>query len=72
MEGLVPYRGNVAEVIAQHLGGIRSGMGSMGVETIADLQKNAVFYRVSAAGRDESHPHSITITREAPNYQGRK
>ena len=72
VEGLVPYRGKVAEVIAQHLGGIRSGMGYIGASNILRLQEIAEFTRVSAAGRDESHPHSITITKEAPNYPGRK
>lgn len=65
--GRVPYKGRMAEVIAQLLGGLRAGMGYTGSPNLAALKK-ARFTRVTAAGIKESHPHNITITREAPNY----
>ncbi len=65
--GRVPYKGNLSEVIHQMIGGLRSGMGYTGSATIKDLQK-AKFIKISPAGVHESHPHDITITREAPNY----
>lgn len=65
--GRVPYKGSLSEVIHQMLGGLRSGMGYTGSHTISEL-KNAKFVKISPAGIAESHPHDITITREAPNY----
>ena len=65
--GRVPYKGTVQEVLYQLVGGLRSGMGYCGSATIADLH-NAKFTRITNAGILESHPHDITITREAPNY----
>lgn len=65
--GRVPYKGILNEVIVQMVGGLRAGMGYTGSHTIADLQK-AKFIKISPAGVAESHPHDITITREAPNY----
>ena len=65
--GRVPYKGTLGEVILQMVGGLRAGMGYTGSHTIADLQK-AKFIKISAASVAESHPHDITITREAPNY----
>ena len=65
--GRVPYKGTVQEVIYQLVGGLRSGMGYCGAATIADLH-NAKFTRITNAGVNESHPHDITITSEAPNY----
>ena len=65
--GRVPYKGTVQEVIYQLIGGLRSGMGYCGAATIADLH-NAKFVRITNAGVQESHPHDITITSEAPNY----
>jgi len=59
----------VLDVIAQMLGGLRSGMGYAGAASIAELQTSARFRIVTAAGRAESHPHDVTITKEAPNYQ---
>lgn len=67
IEGHVPYKGNIAEIIYQMVGGIRAGMGYCGAATINDLQK-AQFVRITNAGMKESHPHDVTITREAPNY----
>jgi IMP dehydrogenase len=69
--GRVPYKGSLSEVILQMVGGLRSGMGYTGSGTIADLQK-AKFIKITAAGVAESHPHDITITREAPNYSRKK
>lgn len=63
----VPYKGTVSEVVYQLVGGLRSGMGYCGAHTIADLRK-AQFVRITNAGFLESHPHDVTITKEAPNY----
>lgn len=68
VEGRVPYRGRLAEVTYQLVGGLRAGMGYCGAATIADLQRNARFVRVSGASMSESHPHNLYITEEAPNY----
>ncbi len=65
--GRVPYKGTLAEVIYQYIGGLRAGMHYCGAATIEDLQK-AKFVRITAAGMRESHPHDITITKESPNY----
>lgn len=65
--GRVPYKGSLSEVVHQMVGGLRAGMGYTGSRNIPDLQ-NARFIKVSPAGIAESHPHDITITREAPNY----
>ncbi|KAF0130718.1 MAG: inosine-5''-monophosphate dehydrogenase [Bacteroidetes bacterium] len=65
--GRVPYKGTLSEVIHQLTGGLRAGMGYTGSATIHELQK-AKFIKITAAGMYESHPHDITITREAPNY----
>ena len=65
--GRVPYKGSVQEVIYQLIGGLRSGMGYCGAATIKDLH-NAKFVRITNAGVQESHPHDVTITSEAPNY----
>ena len=67
ISGRVPYKGYLREVIYQLLGGLRAGMGYCGAATIEDLKK-AQFVRITNAGIRESHPHDITITREAPNY----
>ena len=68
IEGRVPYRGPVADVLFQVVGGLRSGMGYVGCGTIDELRTNTDFVRITAAGLRESHPHDVTITREAPNY----
>ncbi len=65
--GRVPYKGTLSEVIHQMVGGLRAGMGYTGSKNISELQK-ARFIKITAAGVIESHPHNITITREAPNY----
>ncbi|MEL6971582.1 MAG: IMP dehydrogenase [Bacteroidota bacterium] len=70
IEGRVPYKGTLAEVVNQYLGGLRAGMGYCGAGNISSLQE-ARFVRISNAGMTESHPHNITITKEAPNYSRR-
>jgi len=68
IEGRVPYRGSVAMIVHQMVGGLKSGMGYCGCPTIPDLQQKARFVRISGAGLRESHVHDVIITREAPNY----
>ena len=68
IEGRVPYKGPVADVLFQMVGGLRSGMGYCGVATIEALQDDTEFVQITSAGLRESHPHDVTITREAPNY----
>ncbi|MBK6391705.1 MAG: IMP dehydrogenase [Saprospiraceae bacterium] len=67
IEGRVPYKGQLSEVMTQNIGGLRAGMGYCGAATIPDLQK-AKMVRISSAGIHESHPHHVTITKESPNY----
>jgi len=69
IEGRVPYRGPLSDNIHQLLGGLRSGMGYTGCRTIADLQKDGKFMRITNAGLRESHVHDVNITHEAPNYR---
>jgi IMP dehydrogenase len=68
IEGRVPYKGPVSDVIFQMVGGLRSGMGYCGVCDIKSLQAETEFLQVTSAGLRESHPHDVVITREAPNY----
>jgi IMP dehydrogenase len=68
IEGRVPYRGSVAMIVHQMVGGLKSGMGYCGCSTIHELQQKARFVRISGAGLRESHVHDVMITREAPNY----
>jgi IMP dehydrogenase len=68
IEGRVPFKGPLSTSVFQMVGGLRAGMGYCGVRTIEDLRTHARFVRVSQAGLRESHPHDITITKEAPNY----
>lgn len=68
IEGRVPYRGPVAEMVYQLVGGLRAGMGYCGARTIAELRSRGRFIRVTPAGVRESHPHDVQITKEAPNY----
>ncbi len=68
VEGRVPYRGPLSDYVYQLVGGLRAGMGYCGTRDIAALRRDARFCRISAASMAESHPHDITITREAPNY----
>ena len=69
IEGKVPYRGPISEMIYQLLGGLRSGMGYTGAATIDELHQKARFVRISTAGLRESHVHDVIITKEAPNYR---
>jgi IMP dehydrogenase len=68
IEGRVAYKGPVANVIYQLVGGLRAAMGYCGAETVDDMKTRAQFVRITSAGLRESHPHDVTITKEAPNY----
>jgi IMP dehydrogenase len=69
IEGRVPYKGAVQAVLHQLVGGLRQSMGYCGAATIEDMKERTRFVRISAAGLQESHPHDMTITKEAPNYR---
>ena len=69
VEGRVPYKGSLAALTDQLVGGLKSGMGYCGVSTLAELQERSRFARITVAGLRESHVHDVIITREAPNYQ---
>jgi IMP dehydrogenase len=69
VEGQVPYRGPVANVLHQLVGGLQAAMGYTGNRTIAEMQRNCTFLRVTSAGLRESHVHDVIVTREAPNYR---
>jgi len=69
IEGRVPYKGLLVELVGQLVGGLRSGMGYCGCATIGELQRRARFMRISSAGLRESHVHDVIITKEAPNYR---
>jgi len=69
IEGRVAYKGTVAEMVTQLVGGLRSGMGYTGCKSIAELHENARFVRITSAGLRESHVHDVIITKEAPNYR---
>ena len=69
IEGLVPYAGSVDDVLAQYIGGLRSSLGYNGCRSISELQGRAIFRRLTSAGRRESHPHDVTIIKDAPNYK---
>lgn len=71
VEGRVPYKGRLADLVFQLTGGIRSGMGYVGAATLPELWARARFVRITNAGLIESHPHGVFITKEAPNYQER-
>jgi IMP dehydrogenase len=70
IEGRVPFKGSLAEVMVQYIGGLRAGMGYCGASSIEELQQ-AQFVKITSAGVQESHPHNIVITKEAPNYSRR-
>lgn len=71
VEAIVPYRGPVEDIIYQLVGGLRSGMGYIGAHTVREMPKKAKFVQITSAGYKESHPHSITIYKEAPNYRAK-
>ncbi len=66
--GRVPYKERVKDVMYQFIGGLRAGMGYCGAKDVETLKEKAQFVRITASGIAESHPHDVTITREAPNY----
>ena len=66
--GRVSFKGKLGDVIYQLIGGLRAGMGYLGAKDIKTLQKNAKFVRITKNGIEESHPHDVIITKEAPNY----
>ena len=68
IEGRVPYKGTLGETVHQMVGGLRSAMGYCGCRTIAEMKEKSQFVRITNAGLRESHPHDVTITKEAPNY----
>jgi IMP dehydrogenase len=68
VEGRVPYKGMLSETVFQLMGGLRSGMGYCGTKNVQALRTQADFIRITNAGLIESHPHDISITKEAPNY----
>jgi IMP dehydrogenase len=68
IEGRVPFKGNLAEVMVQYVGGLRAGMGYCGAQTVEEIQEFGQFVTITNAGMQESHPHDIIITRESPNY----
>ena len=72
VEGQVPFRGQLRDVVYQMMGGLRSGMGYVGAADLAELRAKARFVRISNAGLLESHPHGVLVTKEAPNYQARR
>jgi IMP dehydrogenase len=69
--GIVPFTGALSEIIYQHIGGLRSGMGYIGAKNIKDMW-SAKFTKITSAGSKESHPHDVRITKEAPNYSNTK
>jgi IMP dehydrogenase len=71
VEGQVPYKGPVATVLHQLIGGVRASMGYVGAKTLREFEQKARFLRITGAGLRESHVHDVTITRESPNYPGR-
>jgi IMP dehydrogenase len=68
IEGRVPYKGSLASLVYQLVGGLRSGMGYCGAETIEEMKANTRFVQITGASLRESHPHDVMITKEAPNY----
>lgn len=70
IEGMVPFRGPVANVVIQFIGGLRYSFGYCGAHTVPEFQANAKMVRVTAAGLREAHPHDVTMTKDAPNYSG--
>ena len=68
IEARVPYKGPMSETVFQLVGGLKSGMGYCGAASIKELQEKATFVRVTSGGLRESHPHDVTVTRDAPNY----
>src|SRR5690606_1878523 len=72
VEGMVPFRGTLAEFVYQMVGGVRSSMSYLGCRTVDEFREHARFVRTTSAGMVESHPHDITITKESPNYSAER
>ncbi|MBI4043563.1 MAG: IMP dehydrogenase [Candidatus Diapherotrites archaeon] len=72
IEGVVPFRGALADVLIQYVGGLRAGMGYVGAHNVEELQQKAFFRRITSAGQKESHPHDIQLISEAPNYGAKR
>ena len=70
IEGRVQYRGHLAAILHQLVGGLRSGMGYVGARTVDELRERGRFVRITSAGLRESHVHDVTLAVEAPNYRG--
>ena len=70
IEGRVPYKGPIAAIILQLMGGVRASMGYTGCATIEEMRTKPTFVRITGAGMKESHVHDVSITKEAPNYRG--
>jgi IMP dehydrogenase len=69
IEGRVPYRGPISDIVHQLIGGLRAGMGYLGCATLIELRTKTKMVRITSAGLRESHVHDVIITKEAPNYQ---
>ena len=69
IEGMLPYRGPVADVLYQFSGGLRFALGYCGARSIPELQAKARLVRVTPAGKQEAHPHDVTVVKDAPNYR---
>jgi IMP dehydrogenase len=69
IEGMVPYRGELSQVLLQLVGGVKAGLGYLGCRTLKELRENAQFVRISNQGLKESHVHDVFVTKEAPNYR---
>jgi IMP dehydrogenase len=72
VEGVVPYKGSLKDIIVQYIGGLRRGMGYVGAKTIEELREKGDFDRITSSGLAESHPHGINITKDAPNYKPKR
>jgi IMP dehydrogenase len=72
VEGQVPYKGGLSNLVFQLVGGLRTAMGYLGTRTIRELQMNSRFIRITPASMEESHPHEVVMTKQAPNYWGRQ
>jgi IMP dehydrogenase len=69
IEGMVPYRGELKNILFQLVGGVRAGLGYLGVQNLRELRENANFVKISSSGLKESHVHDVFVTKEAPNYR---
>lgn len=72
IEGMTPYKGPIEAVVHQYVGGLRAGMGYVGAKDVREMHQKARFHRITTAGKSESHPHDVLITKEAPNYSPKR